>query len=184
LARRSRGRPHETDLPPTESEAPAQARLPSQDEDEGRSSHAGAAPTQGAQPPGGDAIEEVEGAGGRRFRFPRSARVRRDSEIRALYRRGKRRRTDHLDVFVTGSPALRPRLALVVPKHGHKIVERNRLRRRLRESVRLEFMPRCLERGTGIVVLLRARPEAYAVGFDELRDEIRELAEELCLHGS
>jgi ribonuclease P protein component len=87
-------------------------------------------------------------------------------------------------VFVTGSPALRTRLALVVPKHGRKIVERNRLKRRLRESARHELMPLCRDRGAELDILIRARPEAYEAEFEELMDEIKELAEQLCSQGS
>jgi ribonuclease P protein component len=89
-----------------------------------------------------------------------------------------------LDVFVADSPALRMRLAVVVPKHGRKIVERNRLKRRLRESARLELLAHCLDRGAAIDILIRARPPAYEAGFQQLRDEIRELAEVLCSQSS
>lgn len=83
-------------------------------------------------------------------------------------------------MFVNDSPALRPRVGLVVPRHGHAIVERNRLKRHLRESARTELLPRCLDEGVKLDVLLRARPEAYEAGFRRLRDEISELAERLC----
>jgi ribonuclease P protein component len=184
LGKRSGGRPHETDISSSEPQASAQARLPCQAEDQSGSARAEPAPQQGAQATRGDDSQEVGSAALKRYRFPRGARVRRQSEIRAIYRRGKRRRTGHLDVFVTESPALRPRLALVVPKHGRKIVERNRLKRRLRECARLELMPRCFERGAAIDVLIRARPEAYEAGYKQLKHEISELAEQLCSQSS
>jgi ribonuclease P protein component len=83
-------------------------------------------------------------------------------------------------VFVADSPALRPRLALVVPKHGHNIVERNRLKRRLREAARQELLPRCRDRGASLDILIRARKEAYDAGFELLQKEIGELAQLLC----
>jgi len=184
LIRTSRGRPHEANIPPSESQASAQARFPSQTADEGRPSNSGPAPAQGAQASRGDGSEEVGSATNRRYRFPRGARIRRKSDIQALYRRGKRRRTGHLDVFVADSPVFRPRVALVVPKHGHKIVERNRLKRRIRESARLELLPRCWDADVGLDILIRALPQAYDAGFGELRSEIMELAEQLCYHGS
>ena len=101
-----------------------------------------------------------------------------------MYRRGKRKRTGHLDVFVTDSPALRPRVVVVVPKHGHKIVERNKLKRRIRESARIELLPLCLEHAVSLDILIRAQPGAYEAEFGQLRDEIKELAEELCSHAS
>ena len=60
-----------------------------------------------------------------------------------LLERGKRKRTTHLDVFFAPSPATFSRLGLIVPKHGRKIVERNLLKRRLREIGRpqlIEFL--------------------------------------------
>ncbi len=87
-------------------------------------------------------------------------------------------------MFVAESPSLRPRLVLVVPKHRHKIVERNRLKRRIRESARLELLPRCWEQGVALDILIRARPQAYDADFGLLRNEIRELAEQLCSHSS
>jgi ribonuclease P protein component len=87
-------------------------------------------------------------------------------------------------VFVAESPALRPRLALVVPKHGHKIVQRNRLKRWLREIARRDLLPACRTQERAVDILIRARPEAYRAEFDKLREEITELAESLCLPGS
>ena len=116
--------------------------------------------------------------------MPREARVRRRSEVRDLYRRGKRRRTEHLDVFVAESPALRTRVAVVVPRHGRRIVERNRLKRRLRESARVELLPHCADRGAALDVLIWARPPAYDAEFPQLRDEIRGLAEVICSQSS
>lgn len=95
-------------------------------------------------------------------------------------RRGKRRRTSCLEVFVTDSPALRPRLALVVPRHGRKIVERNRLKRRLKEGARLELLPRCRDRGAALDIVIRARPQAYEAESRQLLNEIGGLAEQLC----
>ncbi len=75
---------------------------------------------------------------------------------------------------------MRVRVAVVVPKHGRKITERNKLKRRLKECVRLSLLPRCLAGDARIDILLRARPSAYRVGFDKLDQEVSQLAEELC----
>ncbi len=85
-----------------------------------------------------------------------------------------------MDVFVAESPAFRVRLVVVVPKYGHKIVERNRLKRRLREGARLELLPRCRERGASIDILVRARAGAYEVEYEVLSRELIAVAEELC----
>jgi len=68
---------------------------------------------------------------------------------------------------------------LVVPKHGRDIVERNRLKRRLREIGRREILPRLRSRGIQSDVLVRARSKAYEVGFQELREELVEVMESL-----
>lgn len=116
----------------------------------------------------------------RDFGLPRAVRITASAEIRALFRRGKRRRTRHLDVFVSPSPVAHPRLGLVVPKHRRRIVERNRLKRRLRELGRRVLLPALREHGLALDVMLRARPEAYGAGFADLRDEVAQLAEALC----
>lgn len=116
----------------------------------------------------------------RGFGLPRAARITASAEIRALFRRGKRRRTRHLDVFVSASPVAHPRLGLVVPKHRRRIVERNRLKRRLRELARTLLLPALRAHGGALDVMLRARPEAYTAPFAALRDEVAELAEALC----
>jgi ribonuclease P protein component len=100
-----------------------------------------------------------------------------------LFRRGKRRRTRHLDVFVSSSPASLPRLGLVVPKHRKSIVERNRLKRRLREIGRTEMLPRLRSAGVAADVLVRARKEAYDATFESLRRELVGVAEAVCSRG-
>jgi len=112
--------------------------------------------------------------------FPRAVRITASEEIRALFRRGKRRRTRHLDAFFSPSPALHPRLGVVVPKHKRRIVERNRLKRRLREIGRTLVLPGLRACAAPVDLLLRARPEAYQASFEELREELTELVEELC----
>lgn len=115
------------------------------------------------------------------FTLPRHARIHSGREIRSVMRRGKRWRTDHLDVFSAPSPSSFPRLGLVVPKHRHRIVDRNLLKRRLREIGRIELLPRLRNAGLAADVLIRARPPAYGVGFPVLRDEIIQWVEdELC----
>lgn len=112
--------------------------------------------------------------------FPRAVRITASEEIRGLFRRGKRRRTRHLDAFVSPSPVAHARLGVVVPKHKREIVERNRLRRRLREIGRTVVLPALRRGGCPLDLLLRARPEAYGATFAELEEELRALAEELC----
>lgn len=87
-----------------------------------------------------------------------------------MFREGRRRRVGPLEVFARPSPAGRPRVAFVVPRHGRSIVDRNRVQRRLREIARREWLPGALEEGTAVDVVARAGPGAYDAGFDELRE--------------
>lgn len=97
-----------------------------------------------------------------------------------IFRRGKRSGTAHLDVFDSPSPVLHPRVGLVVPKHRHTIVERNLIKRRLREVLRLEVLPRLEAAGVASDVLVRARREAYGASYAALRDELVQWTDRQC----
>ncbi len=112
-----------------------------------------------------------------------------------MFRRGERRKTRHLDVFVSASPVARSRVGLVVAKPRQKTspggkrvraaaVQRNRLKRRLREIARRELLPVLAAHGVRIDLLIRARPEAYEAGYSVLCDELSAQREWLCSHGS
>lgn len=107
-------------------------------------------------------------------RYPRVRRITRGTEIRALFRRGKRSRTPHLDVLVADSPASFSRVGLVVPRHGHSAVERNVVKRRLREALRREVLPRLDERRVSLDVIVRARKEGYGLPYAVLAGELIE----------
>ena len=120
------------------------------------------------------------GPGGGGFRLPRSVRIHKARDIRSLLRDGSRKKTPSLDVFFLASSASCNRWGIIVPKHRHSIVERNRVKRRLREIGRTLVLPRLKEQGLALDVLVRARREAYGVGFRKLSDEIRSMTEDLC----
>ena len=115
--------------------------------------------------------------------FPRRHRLTRGTELDVVRREGKRVRTEHLEVRVLASlqsflradsPAARdadparPRVGIVVPKHRQSGVARNRLKRRLRELVRLRLLPTL----PPIVLVVRARAEAYGATFEQLARQI------------
>ena len=91
-----------------------------------------------------------------------------------LLRRGKRSRTAHLDVFDSPSPVSYSRVGLVVPRHKRRVVDRNLLKRRLREALRRFVLPRLDAAGRTVDVLVRARREAYDASFAELKQELEE----------
>ena len=93
---------------------------------------------------------------------------------------GRRLRTEHLEVRTVTSLLSHMRLAVVVAKHGHTIVERNRLRRRLRELARVRMLPE----HSRMDVVLRSLPKAYDVDFNALREEIDWISSELRKPGS
>lgn len=119
---------------------------------------------------------------GRRNRLPRTRRITSSNEIRSLFQRGKRSRTAHLDVFDSASPVAHPRVGLVVPKHRRTAVERNKLKRRLREVLRLEVLPRLRDRNLAVDFLVRARREAYNATYAQLQQELIDLLESRWSH--
>ena len=79
--------------------------------------------------------------------------------------------TEHLDVRASDSLLSYARAAVVVGKHGHTIVERNRLRRRIRELVRTRLIPLA----DGVDLVVRALPTAYDATFEQLEKEVKAL---------
>jgi ribonuclease P protein component len=69
------------------------------------------------------------------------------------------------------------RVAVIVGKYSHTIVERNRLRRRIRELVRTRLLP--LYKGLDLV--MRAQPGAYAADFGQLGKEIDQIKAQLAM---
>ena len=60
------------------------------------------------------------------------------------------------------------RVAVIVAKCGHTIVERNRLRRRIRELARIRLIPHCVS----VDMVIRALPSAYGAAFSQLGAEV------------
>ena len=56
----------------------------------------------------------------------------------------------------------------MVPRFGHTAVDRNTVKRRLRELVRVDLLPGLAR----MDVVLKATPAAYRASFDALRDEM------------
>ena len=82
-------------------------------------------------------------------------------------------------MFLAASAASCARFGVIVPKHGHTIVDRNRLRRRVREIGRLEVLPRLDLHAPELDCLVRARRKAYGASFQQLRTQLVMLTEEL-----
>jgi ribonuclease P protein component len=102
--------------------------------------------------------------------FPRSHRLTRPGEFDTLRRDGVRvaGRLPDLDVRSVPSGRTHPRVGLIVPKYKHTAVDRNRLKRRLRELVRTQLLPTL----PPLDLVVRAFPSAYAAEFDKLAEQL------------
>ncbi len=78
----------------------------------------------------------------------------------------------HLDVRALASLIDHARVGLVVPRYSRSAVDRNRLKRRLRELVRTRLLPVVPPAD----VVIRARPHAYAAAFDALAADVARAA--------
>ena len=111
-------------------------------------------------------------------------RLTRTADLTLVRREGKRVRTALLEVRVlasllhAGPPRAAHRIGIVVPKHRHTIVERNRLKRRLRELTRAQW-PALFATMPARDVALYALPAAYAAPFDALRADVLRLGEKV-----
>ncbi len=76
----------------------------------------------------------------------------------------------------------KPRAKTAVGPRGARAaaVQRNRLKRRLREITRTVVLPGLRAQCCNVDVLVRARAEAYGAGYAELKDELTSIQEWLC----
>ena len=89
-----------------------------------------------------------------------------------MRREGKRFRTSHLEVRSLASLQRHPRVGIIVPRHRHTAVDRNRVKRRLRELVRTELWAQLLSRSPMDVVVW-ASPAAYDATFESLGGDLQ-----------
>jgi ribonuclease P protein component len=105
-------------------------------------------------------------------RFPRRQRLTKEADLESVRQTGKRMQTESLEARVSASLLLHPRVGVVVPKYGRKIVDRNRTKRRLRELARLRLLPLIGK----VDLLLRAKPQAYHSSFEQLTTQVNAIA--------
>jgi ribonuclease P protein component len=187
---RNRSEHGQADVQSAQYEAQEQAWFSGTHEDESGSGDVEPPAAQGAEASGGFGRLEVSaamtaqrGSYGEE-KLPRSRRLTRRTEILSVFQRGKRSRTAHLDVFDSASPVAFSRVGVVVPRHRHRIVDRNLLKRRLREILRREVLPYLMRHEIAADVLVRARREAYDATFGALREEMLGWLESRWLHAS
>lgn len=107
--------------------------------------------------------------------FPRGQRLTRGADLAQVRLEGKRVRTAAMDVRAIASLSVSLRVGFVVPRYKQSAVARNRLKRRLRELVRVEWLPAL----PPMDVVVRVIPPAYQRDFDALRAELLQARERL-----
>ena len=95
-----------------------------------------------------------------------------------MRRTGKRVRlavgAPDLEARVMASPRSHPRVGFIVPRYKHSAVDRNRLKRRLRELVRRRLLAELAEL-PAVDLVIRAKPTAYNLAFASLASQIETL---------
>ena len=111
---------------------------------------------------------------GKRMKFPRSLRLNRRGDFEKVYKLGRRYFAAHLTVFYLGRErGDGPRVGFRVGRVLGDAVERNRIKRRLREAVRLHRSE--LSRAVDIVV--HPKKSVLKVDFAGWEKEIRRALE-------
>jgi ribonuclease P protein component len=94
-------------------------------------------------------------------------------------------RTAQLEVRYLASPLDHARIGVIVPRYGHTAVERNVVKRRLRDLARRELLPALSAAsalpGAALDVVIRATPGAYAASHATLRAALQKVAPQLPL---
>jgi len=168
---------------PAEPSPPLQdARVPCPHENQGRAGSACATPRQGTKARLGETglprvvaaamarpeVSRVPTAGGASAEFARQARLRKHADFDKVYRTGRRLFSAHMTVFFLRRDAGPARVGFTVTRAMGTAVERNRIRRRLREAVRLNLGAV----GSAVDVVIHPKKSAQAADFAELREEI------------
>jgi ribonuclease P protein component len=115
---------------------------------------------------------------GRRNKFPRRVRLLRHADFERVYKQGRRHFAAHMTVFylqrgdrddsngASGGPA-GPRIGFTVGKVLGGAVLRNRMKRRLREAVRLH-----VPISAAVDVVINPKKSLLTTGFEELQSEV------------
>ena len=100
--------------------------------------------------------------------FPRAARLLKHSDFERVYKQGRRQFSAHMTVFYLPRAAGSVRFGFTVGRLLGGAVERNRIKRRLREAVRFER--RALK--TAVDVVINPKKSALTVEFPVLLEEV------------
>ena len=103
-----------------------------------------------------------------RKRFPRAAHLLKHSDFDRVYKQGRRHFSSHMTVFYLRQAEGGARIGFTVGRVLGGAVDRNRIRRRLREAVRLE---RWRLKGP-VDVVINPKKSARTVEFSVLLEEV------------
>jgi ribonuclease P protein component len=110
------------------------------------------------------------------FGFPSSARLLKHSDFERVYKQGRRHFSSHMTVFYLrqpageGSPTATARVGLTVGKVLGGAVVRNRIKRRMREAVRMQ---RSVLQGSGAVdVVINPKKSVLTLEFALVLEEV------------
>jgi ribonuclease P protein component len=120
-------------------------------------------PTPKKQSPG------QQPAGGRgRAQFPRVARLLRHADFERVYEEGQRHFARHMTFFFLPGPGRDARVGFTVGRMLGGAVERNRIKRRLREAVRRERQ----RLGVAVDVVINPKKSVLQAEFREITQEV------------
>ena len=86
-----------------------------------------------------------------------------------------------VDLYWRKADGSLPRLGVVVPKLGYRIVDRNRIKRQVREIGRRKALPRLRHHKPELDILVRIRRPAYRATYAELESAMLRGVEAACL---
>lgn len=164
-AERGQARTHEEDLPAQEARPEAGTRLPRSHGFEGWSPRACASSGEGAR--------EAQRLRATRREVPPLEMLRRKADFDLISRHGTVRSSRLLVLRTMRTSGSRTRVGLSTPRTLGGAVQRNRVRRRLRDLLREQLNAT----EGGLDLLLIARSEAGTATYSELREALRSLLE-------
>jgi ribonuclease P protein component len=98
--------------------------------------------------------------------FPRPARLRKHSDFERVYKQGRRHFSSHMTVFYLRHGEGGARVGFTVGRVLGGAVERNRIKRRLREAVRRSAL------GAAVDVVINPKKSVLTVEFSVLLEEV------------
>ncbi len=108
----------------------------------------------------------------RRLRFTRAARLLKHTDFERVYKNGRRHFSGHLTAFYlprdASAPGGGPRIGLTVGRVLGGAVDRNRIKRRMREAIRM----RLGELTAPVDVVFNPRKSVLKLDFAELQREV------------